>query len=205
MLLLYLIFSIFASPILASVYCPNPNDILPCTCYYNDVNGHIHMNCSEAERESDIEQAFQVPFPITTMDGFYFTNNKFIPEFTHEVFNGVTFDHMYMENSVLVRIATEFFTSQSNSLHYLYLQGNRLGDDGLSADMLSTLRSLKVLFLDHNGIGSIIYNYPDNNLVYLSLKFNAIEAIETNRFAGCHSVTTLLLNDNRLHTLTKGT
>ena len=44
--------------------CPDPEDILPCTCSHNVGYGTTYIDCDDATSESEIEDAFLAPFPV---------------------------------------------------------------------------------------------------------------------------------------------
>ena len=72
--------------------CPDPEDILPCTCTYNENYRDTYIYCDDATSESEIEEAFLAPFPVKDLYRFFLRDNEDIRELTHSLFNGVTFE-----------------------------------------------------------------------------------------------------------------
>ena len=153
--------------------------------------------------ESEIENVFKASFHFQGLNAFYITNNNIIQELTHYIFNGVTFNFIYMENTTLRNIDDTFFTGLGQTLNQLYLDGNQL--ETFPYSVLPTLPRLNYLNLSSNAISSIPSPIPQNNITTLCFEKNQVAILEKDTFSNCKELTDLYLEQNVISTIVPGT
>ncbi|XP_022601207.1 lumican-like [Seriola dumerili] len=88
-------------------------------------------------------------------------------------------------------------------LRWLILDHNQLQSDKLDQAVLQNQTQLCYLFANHNHLSSVPSELPAG-LKQLRLAYNQISSISPGAFQNLHNLTVLLLQGNRLQTITKG-
>ena len=188
----------------STLFCPDRHEISPCTCVHDTSNENNYIYCDDAKSESDIEDAFLVPFPIKDLYQFIFNINEDIRELTHYLFNGATFLYITIQANDLVKINETFFEGQGETLLEIEANDNRLGNEGFPYSALSSLPYVSYLRLDGNGISSLPVPIPSNNVKHLDYNYNVINTIEEGTFQNCKELVTLDLYFNAFQSLSPG-
>ncbi|CAK6955776.1 lumican [Scomber scombrus] len=114
----------------------------------------------------------------------------------------VTTQYLFLQSN---NISSLFSSSLANitGLRWLILDHNQLQSDKLDQATLKNQTQLCYLFANHNLLSSVPSNLPAG-LRQLRLAYNQISSISPGAFQDLHNLTLLLLQGNRLHTITEG-
>ena len=185
-------------------FCPDYEDISPCSCERDAAYRNTNMYCNDATSESEIEDAFLASFPEKDLTKFYIINNHDIEGLTHSLFNGVTFETIDLLNNNLAHIDATFFVGQEERLTQIFATENSLGNEGFPYSALPSLRNVYLLDLRENGITSLPVPIPPNNLTKIYYHTNDIETIEEGTFENCQILDYLILYDNSMKSISPG-
>ena len=188
----------------SSIFCPNPEDISPCTCEHDYDNVKTNINCSNATQESEIVAAFQASFPVKELDTFYIQNNQHLTELTQSTFNDITFYYFYLNNNQLESINGDFFDGMEHTLRSVNLENNSITSSGFPFYILPNMFSLQYLHLDFNAISILPAPIEVNVLLTVNLNSNSIISLSEGTFSLSSSMQLLHLESNRITNIDPG-
>ena len=184
--------------------CPDPGDILPCTCTHHEGFDQTYIYCEDATDESEIEEAFLASFPVNDLYLFNLRNNHDIRVLTHSLFNGVTFNRMVLDQNDIIHINETFFEGQKETLRQIFAYKNRFGNEGFPYSVLPSLPNLDLLHLDRNGISSLPDPIPPNKITSMNYADNFIDTFEEGTFQNCKELKFLYLSYNSIRSIPPG-
>lgn len=109
--------------------------------------------------------------------------------------------HSYQGNNISTLSSSVL--ANVTGLRWLILDNNQLESDNLTQDSLQSQTQLWYFFANHNHLSSVPSALPAG-LKQLRLAYNQISSINPEAFQNLHSLTLLLLQGNRLNTITEG-
>lgn len=209
--------------------CPEEADIAPCVCYLADDNpDFMVMDCSAAENEEQLQNAFLADFPTREFRTFNMKYNKNVTQLG-DVMQGTTFLVIGLGYSELEVITEDCFIASVNTLWQLAVSGSRLTTNNFpfsSIGSYSQLLELQVadsrldtfpdlssstltqLWLPNNEIvgvlpASAFINTP--NLTDINLYYNAFSEVEPGTFSNLPFLKSVSLMGNLLSVVRAGT
>ncbi|CAG0890534.1 unnamed protein product [Darwinula stevensoni] len=85
--------------------CPEPSDILPCTCIHDESLNAGTVDCSEAGSIDEIFSVFnEAPWPHTEFTRFNLTYNEGIQEIPEGVFGEVSFEEIFIYRTPITNV-----------------------------------------------------------------------------------------------------
>ncbi|CAG0889568.1 unnamed protein product [Darwinula stevensoni] len=157
-------------PTSGQIPCPDPEDISPCTCSYDEENGQVSADCSLAN-VSEIYSAFNdVVWEFNTW------GNVAITELSGGIFGNVSFQHvfiMYSEN--LVTIDPSFLLAMKDTLVTVSFTSGRLED--FPWDVVPQLVVIEQISLDGNAV-TTVPELQSSTLQSLWLRDNRITTLQ---------------------------
>ncbi|CAL4066957.1 unnamed protein product [Meganyctiphanes norvegica] len=179
--------------------CPDAEDIAPCVCTYVSGYKHLYLECSAVENEEQLKQIFEADFPTKNFKEFRIEQNNNLKVLEAGVFNGISFDMLYIMYNKLEVIELQALDSCYETTIELHLYGNNItsfpfdevsqfsklcyfsiGGNSLSvipADVFNGITALKYIYLSENK-ADIVGTFQDlPNLRDLYLYSNALTTI----------------------------
>ncbi|CAL4162852.1 unnamed protein product [Meganyctiphanes norvegica] len=159
--------------------CPIPEDIEPCTCYYDAELSTLCLDCSHVKDSDQLAQVFQAPFPVSTFQNFTIDSNEDLFVIKNDTFNGVTFEEIWISWSVLEKIQINAFAGMESTLKRLFLYHNEISK--FPFFVLDNYVVLEALSLISNDI-TYVPSIKSRSLKYLELGLNPIDNMPVNPF-----------------------
>ena len=128
------------------LFCPEPETITPCICTLFE--GSLYLDCSLASSVEEINEVFQVEFPIQTFAQFaiYFNN---ISDFETINFttNGVSFEEFLFisedgSSTSTEAITEDVFRDSASVVTEIHIVGLPISDDGFPFNKLTEYPTL---------------------------------------------------------------
>ncbi|CAG0889358.1 unnamed protein product [Darwinula stevensoni] len=139
-------------PIIGQYPCPEPDDILPCTCSLQE-NG-VYVECSEATSSDEIFFAFNnAVWPVTDLAHFQLANNHDVKEIPERMFGDVSFE------------VIETFDCGIRSIH--------------PSALLPSIDRLKLISMSEGALEQFPWDYVRNctQLTTIDVTFNSITVL----------------------------
>ncbi|XP_063587897.1 oplophorus-luciferin 2-monooxygenase non-catalytic subunit-like [Penaeus indicus] len=133
--------------------CPNPEDILPCECTFDDQLGAMDMNCSGVLDEEQLRQVFLAEVPDKQFRALIITNNPHIRVLENGVFSDFTFQRIDIMDGVLEVIEEAALTGSASTVFEMNFHRNNITDFPFLS--LREFSSLENLNLHYNKIKEI--------------------------------------------------
>ncbi|XP_042862946.1 oplophorus-luciferin 2-monooxygenase non-catalytic subunit-like [Penaeus japonicus] len=125
--------------------CPNPEDILPCECIFDEQLSAMDMNCSLVQDEQQLRQVFQSNVPNKQFRALIITNNPHIRVLENGVFSDFTFQRIDIMDGVLDLIEEAALTGSASTVFEMNFHRNNITDfPFLSLREFSVLENLNL-------------------------------------------------------------
>lgn len=205
--------------------CPDPEDILPCECTFDDQLGVMDMNCSAVLDEEQLRQVFLASVPDKQFRALIITNNPHIRFLENGVFSDFTFQRIDIMDGVLEVIEEAALTGSASTVFEMNFHRNNIKDfPFLSLREFSALENLNLHYNKIKEIplfeswslkefyifGNPLAHFPADSLAGLpNLKtFGASECDIPEIYPGVFdhqvSLRNVYLQENRLTTIPSG-
>ena len=111
----------------SSFPCPEPTDIAPCVCTVTETYD-LRLDCSAVESLEQLSDVFRHDFPVKHFNQFWIDNNSNI-QYLADIFNGVSFTSIQMNNVLNLREISKFaFFDSKYTLEILYIYCSALDE-----------------------------------------------------------------------------
>ena len=135
--------------------CPNASAIAPCVCS-TDLEGRLYLDCSRITSNQELEGVFLNFFPVKEFHEFKIVSNDFITELGDDVFQDVSFEHIYIQYTNINSVSQSALTSSETRLDWVLISYGNLTQDTFPLDSLWKYTNMTTLFLEHQaGITSV--------------------------------------------------
>ncbi|XP_063591339.1 oplophorus-luciferin 2-monooxygenase non-catalytic subunit-like [Penaeus indicus] len=180
--------------------CPNPEDILPCTCTATE-SSEMDMDCSHVESEEQLERVFSATFPFSTFRNFTMYNNTFLTELRNQSLGIASFTGVYITNSVLEAVESYALSNSFGTAQVINMQNNLLSSFPFAT--VSSFTSLLELDLSDNQL-----TFPaieSESLLMLDLSNNLINNVSVATFSGVTQISEINMSGNQIPEIPTGT
>ncbi|CAL4108470.1 unnamed protein product [Meganyctiphanes norvegica] len=107
-------------------HCPDAEDIAPCFCTYHTLFNAMDLNCSAVKSEEQLKQIFKADFPFKNFRKFRIEHNNNLKVLEADVFNGISFKKIYMNNNNLEVIELQALSSCYETATEINLSANMI-------------------------------------------------------------------------------
>nr|XP_027212559.1 oplophorus-luciferin 2-monooxygenase non-catalytic subunit-like [Penaeus vannamei] len=173
--------------------CPNPEDILPCTCT-GDENGTMDMDCSHVVSEDELERVFSSFFPYTMFRNFTVVDNTYLKTLRNQALGIASFTGVYIMNSVLEVVEPDALSSSFATARVVNMQNNSISS--FPFETLPSFTSLLELGLSDNSL-----TFPaleSETLLVLDLSNNQIRNVAATAFSDVPEISEIYLGGNQI-------
>ncbi|XP_047472209.1 oplophorus-luciferin 2-monooxygenase non-catalytic subunit-like [Penaeus chinensis] len=180
--------------------CPNPEDILPCTCTA-DQDNRVDLDCSLVASEEELERVFSAIFPFSTFRNFTLVDNAYLKTLTDQSLGIASFTGVYIMNSVLERVESNALLNSSGTAQVINMQNNLLSS--FPFETLSSFSSLVELDLSDNKLA-----FPalgSESLLILDLSNNLVDSVSATAFSDTPEISEINLGGNQISQIPTGT
>ncbi|CAL4068180.1 unnamed protein product [Meganyctiphanes norvegica] len=133
--------------------CPDAEDIAPCVCTYDSGVNAMNLNCSAVESQEQLKQIFKADFQIKNFREFRIQENNNIKVLESGVFNGISFEIIYMNNNNLEVIELQALNSCYETATKIDLYGNKI--TSFPFDEVSLFSKLSYFAMNSNSLSVI--------------------------------------------------
>ncbi|XP_037783383.1 oplophorus-luciferin 2-monooxygenase non-catalytic subunit-like [Penaeus monodon] len=133
--------------------CPDPEDILPCECTFDDQFGAMDMNCSGVLDEEQLRHVFLANVADKRFRALIITNNPHIRILENGVFGDFTFQRLDIMDGALEVIEEAALTGSASTVFEMNFHRNNITDFPFLS--LREFSSLENLNLHYNQIKEI--------------------------------------------------
>ncbi|CAL4176288.1 unnamed protein product, partial [Meganyctiphanes norvegica] len=184
-------------------FCPEISAILPCICTHKSDENLTDIDCSEVTSENELRKVFNSTFPTKNFDKFIILNNDHLKVLESGVFNGITFEEFFIQNSQIENIEIDAFNDSFATAYMIVLLGNKIQD--FPFNVLHNFSNLTYLNLNFNPLGSI----PANAFQRIStLKFvniiRTVHEIAVGTFTNQTNIERIYAAENNLRNVPSG-
>ena len=132
-------------------FCPTPEDILPCTCYYQ--YERIFFVCQDVTSD-ELFNVFQQEFPLKELF-LLSVELSFEPMVLNFSTNGISFEQIYFDDTDVLEIHNEFFESSTDTLTTIGINNAKLNANGFPFSILPSLTQLWCIELTNAGLSQL--------------------------------------------------
>ncbi|CAL4189052.1 unnamed protein product [Meganyctiphanes norvegica] len=178
--------------------CPDAEDIAPCVCTYDSVFNVMDLNCSAVENEDQLKQIFKTDFPFKNFTSLRIEHNKNLKVLEAGVFNGISFENIYIVSNKLEVIELQALDSCHETATELYLINNKI--TSFPFDELSLFSKLRDFDISYNSLSVIPADafHGLTALEYLYISDNNADIVGT--FQDLPNLRDVYLNSNPITT-----
>ncbi|CAL4079420.1 unnamed protein product [Meganyctiphanes norvegica] len=178
--------------------CPDAEDIAPCICYVS-VNNEMYLECSAVENEEQLKQIFKADFPTKNFIEFRIEKNDNLKVLEAGVFNGISFERIYIMKNKLEVIELQALDSCYETATQLNLYGNEI--TSFPFDEVTQFSKLCYFSIGGNSLSVIPADafHGLTELIYLYLSENKADVVGT--FQDLPALHDLYLYSNALTTI----
>ena len=155
--------------------CPDPEAILPCTCYQQLAS--LHLDCTQVESEEQLSQVFQQNFPVKDFFKFEMTTNSRI--LTLDVpTNGVSFEYvdLFPGPFSLEAVGENFFLDSVDTLTDIRIHDTNLTTEGFIFSSMAAFPNLDMVDLSQSRL-SYLPDLQNDNLRVFGAGFTDISTL----------------------------
>lgn len=179
--------------------CPNPEDILPCTCTADEDNA-MDLDCSRVASEDELERVFLSTFPFTTFRNFTVVDNTYLKTLRNQALGIASFTGVYIMNSVLEVVEPDALSSSFATARVVNMQNNSISS--FPFETLPSFTSLLELGLSDNSL-----TFPaleSETLLVLDLSNNQIQNVAATAFSDVPEISEIYLGGNQISHIPTG-
>ncbi|CAG0900176.1 unnamed protein product [Darwinula stevensoni] len=189
--------------------CPDPVDILPCSCIQESDTGDVIVDCSRAASSDEIYSAFNDAFwPFTELKRFKLEDNTGVRDFPEGLFGDVSFERIHLSRTTIGSLHPGAILSSKDRLSLLGITYSALVD--FPWDVLPQLTNLSQLNLSNNSL-TVLPQSQSSSLQYLMIENNQVAEIQAGSSLPNLNILMLsigpnsrvILADNRISELTE--
>ncbi|KAF2353218.1 Leucine-rich repeat domain L domain-like, partial [Trinorchestia longiramus] len=183
--------------------CPIDEDILPCTCTYNDALTDYYLDCSEAKTVDELTNAFNAPFPFTqfvslTIDQTTCDDCSLTSLPAGAIGSEVSFRTITITGTQIETIEEEVFVASHDALVNLHLQSNKIRE--FPFESLGDYNVLATLHLQGNQFDATtpIPAITSESLKTINLNSNPELIIPPDFVLGAPAIQRVLLRNSKI-------
>ena len=162
------------------LFCPDPETITPCVCTLFE--GSLYLDCSNANTVEEINEVFQMEFPIQSFAQFaIFFNNISDFEEINFTTNGVSFEEFLFiseegSGALTETITEDVFRDSAGVVTEIHIVGLPISDGGFPFHKLAEYPALNTFEL-RLGALTEMPNITSDSLRILELQGNSISVL----------------------------
>lgn len=157
--------------------CPAAETVAPCLCA-KDHGNVLVMDCSKVESDEQLAMVFQqATFPFKDFGHFYVFENENITQFGGDIFNGVTFQNIYLNNVPNLEYVSESWLHGSRDIiANIFIGNSKLNDETFPISQIESFTNISIINFDDSAFDAIPI-IKSSSLEYIAFTAGSISSL----------------------------